>query len=148
MEQVQVGIKLVGEDARVPVYKTRRSSGADVVSVDNDYTLMPREKHMFHTGVYLQIPDGYEVQVRARSGLAAKYGVTVLNGVGTIDSDYQGECNVILVNHGTEPFVVVKGERIAQFILAPVVQAVFQGMIDFSEKTERGAGGFGSTGMK
>ena len=148
MEQIEVGIKLVGEDARIPVYKTRRSIGADVVSVDDDYTLMPGEKHMFHTGVYLQIPDGYEVQVRARSGLAAKYGVTILNGVGTIDSDYQGECNVILVNHGTEPFVVAKGERIAQFVLAPVVQAVFQWIIDFSEKTERGTGGFGSTGMK
>ena len=103
---------------------------------------------MVHTGIYLQIPDGYEVQVRARSGLAAKRGITVLNGVGTIDSDYQGECNVILVNHGAMPWVCRKGERIAQFVLAPVAQAVFQGIIDFSEETERGAGGFGSTGMQ
>lgn len=148
MEQVQVGIKLVGESARVPVYKTARSSGADVYSVDEDFTLRSGESRMVHTGVYLQIPDGYEVQVRARSGLAAKYGVTVLNGVGTIDSDYQGECNVILVNHGDMPWVCRKGERIAQFVLAPVVQAVFQGILDFNEHTERGAGGFGSTGMQ
>jgi dUTP pyrophosphatase len=119
-----------------------------VYSVDPDYTLMPGESRMFHTGIYLQIPDGYEIQVRSRSGLAVKYGVVVLNSPGTIDSDYQGECNVILVNHGQEPFCVVKGERIAQFVLAPVAQAVFQGMLDFTEETDRGAGGFGSTGMK
>lgn len=148
MDKIAVGIKLGDGDGRTPVYKTPRSSGADVYSADPDYTLMPGESRMFHTGIYLQIPDGYEVQVRSRSGLAAKYEVVVLNSPGTIDSDYQGECNVILINHGQEPFCVVKGERIAQFVLAPVVQADFQGMLDFSEETERGAGGFGSTGMK
>lgn len=148
MEQVQVGIKLVGESAQLPVYKTPRSSGADVYSVDDDFILHPGERRLVHTGVYLQIPDGYEVQVRARSGLSLKHGITVLNGVGTIDSDYQGECNVILVNHGKDLWECKRGERIAQFVLAPVVQAVFQGIIDFSENTERGAGGFGSTGMK
>lgn len=148
MEQIVVGIKLVGESAKVPIYKTARSSGADVYSAEEDFTLRPGESRMVHTGVYLQIPDGYEVQVRARSGLAYKHGITVLNGVGTIDSDYQGECNVILVNHGSMPWVCRKGERIAQFVLSPVVQAVFQGIIDFAEETERGAGGFGSTGMQ
>ena len=148
MDKIVVGIKLGSDDARTPVYKTVRSSGADVYSVDPDYTLMPGESRMFHTGIYLQIPDGYEIQVRSRSGLAAKHGVVVLNSPGTIDSDYQGECNVILANHGSEPFCVVKGERIAQFVLAPVAQAVFQGMLDFTVESDRGAGGFGSTGMK
>ena len=148
MEQVVVGIKTVGEDAKVPVYKTARSSGADVFSADEDFILHPGERRLVHTGVYLQIPDGYEVQVRARSGLSLKHGITVLNGVGTIDSDYQGECNVILINHGKDLWECKKGERIAQFVLAPVVQATFQGMLDFSEETDRGAGGFGSTGMK
>ena len=148
MDKIVVGIKLGSDDACTPVYKTVRSSGADVYSVDPDYTLMPGESRLFHTGIYLQIPDGYEIQVRSRSGLAAKHGVVVLNSPGTIDSDYQGECNVILANHGPEPFCVVKGERIAQFVLAPVAQAVFQGILDFTEETDRGAGGFGSTGMK
>lgn len=148
MEQITVGIKTVGEHARVPEYKTARSSGADVYSADEDFILHPGERRLVHTGVYLQIPDGYEVQVRARSGLSLKHGVTVLNGVGTIDSDYQGECNVILVNHGRDLWECKRGERIAQFVLAPVCQMLFQGMIDFSEETNRGAGGFGSTGMK
>lgn len=148
MEQITVGIKTVGPYARVPEYKTARSSGADVYSADEDFILHPGERRLVHTGVYLQIPDGYEVQVRARSGLSLKHGITVLNGVGTIDSDYQGECNVILVNHGKDLWECKRGERIAQFVLAPVCQMLFQGMIDFSEETNRGAGGFGSTGMK
>lgn len=148
MEQVTVGIKIVGEHARVPEYKTARSSGADVYSADEDFILHPGERRLVHTGVYLQIPDGYEVQVRARSGLSLKHGITVLNGVGTIDSDYQGECNVILVNHGKNIWECKRGERIAQFVLAPVCQMAFQGMLDFGEETVRGAGGFGSTGMK
>ena len=147
MEQVEAGIKTVGEDAKIPIYKTARSSGADVFSADEDFILYPGERRLVHTGVYLQIPDGYEVQVRARSGLSLKHGITVLNGVGTIDSDYQGECNVILINHGKDLWKCKKGERIAQFVLVPVVQALFQGMFDFSEETERGAGGFGSTGV-
>ena len=148
MEQVVVGIKIVGEHARVPVYKTARSSGADVFSAEADFDLYPGESRMVHTGVYLEIPDGYEVQVRSRSGLAAKHGVVVLNSPGTIDSDYQGECNVILANHGHYVWRCKRGERIAQFVLAPVARAAFQGILDFSEETERGAGGFGSTGMK
>lgn len=148
MEQVPIGIKNVGENSRIPEYKTARSSGADVYSADEDFTLRPGERRMVHTGVYLQILDGYEVQVRSRSGLAAKHGIVVLNSPGTIDSDYQGECNVILANQGDQPWVCRKGERIAQFVLAPVCRMLLQTMIDFSETTGRGEGGFGSTGMK
>lgn len=148
MKEVEVGIKVVGEDAKIPVYKTARSSGADVCSAEESFVLRPGERRMVHTGVYLQIPDGYEVQVRPRSGLAVKHGIMLVNTPGTIDSDYQGECNVILINCGENDWTCNKGDRIAQFVLAPVVRAVFQTMIDFSEKTERGAGGFGSTGIK
>ena len=147
MEQVTVGIKLGEVDAKIPVYKTARSSGADVYTTE-DISLCPGESAVIHTGIYLQIPDGYEVQVRSRSGLAAKDKIVVLNSPGTIDSDYQGECNVILINHGRFPWYCKKGERIAQFVLAPVCQMLFREMSDFSETTGRGEGGFGSTGMK
>jgi len=147
MKQIEIGIKIAGEDAKIPEYKTVRSSGADVYSAE-DFILHPGERRMVHTGVYLQIPDGYEVQVRSRSGLALKNGIVVLNSPGTIDSDYQGECNVILMNQGKDYWHCQKGERIAQFVLAPVCQMLLKEITDFSETTERGAGGFGSTGMK
>ena len=147
MKQITVGIKTGGEDAQIPVYKTHRSSGADVYSAE-DFVLRPGERRMIHTGVYLEIPDGYEVQVRSRSGLALNYGIIVLNSPGTIDSDYQGECNVILMNAGQDIWACKKGERIAQFVFAPVVRGMFQRMLKFSKETERGAGGFGHTGMK
>lgn len=135
MEEIILGVKTVGPHAKVPTYATPRSSGADVVNADVDFTLRPGERRLVHTGVYLQIPDGYEVQVRSRSGLALKRGVIVLNAPGTIDSDYQGECNIILMNCGTEPWECKVGERIAQFVLSPVVRAVFQGMLAFEEET-------------
>ena len=97
------------------------------------------------TGVFIQLPEGYEAQIRARSGLAANHGISLVNGIGTIDSDYTGEVKIILINHGTEPFEIKDQERVAQLILAPVVQAHFQLVEELSD-TIRGSGGFGSTG--
>ena len=101
---------------------------------------------MIPTGLFFEIPEGYEVQIRPRSGLAAKNGVTVLNTPGTIDSDYRGEINVILINLGDKPFTVNNGDRIAQMLVAPVIQAEFS-VVTSLDETERGAGGFGSTGV-
>jgi dUTP pyrophosphatase len=100
---------------------------------------------MVPTGLTIALPQGYEAQVRPRSGLAAKHGVTCLNSPGTIDADYRGEVKVILINHGQEPFVITRGERIAQMVISPVTQAVFQEVTELDD-TSRGAGGFGSTG--
>lgn len=108
-------------------------------------TLRPGQFAMVPTGLQIALPSGTEGQVRPRSGLAAKHGVTVLNSPGTIDSDYRGECKVILINHGSEPFVIERGERIAQLVVAQYVPIQFE-LVDALDDTERGAGGFGSTG--
>lgn len=142
-------VKLILKDGgQAPVYATSRSSGADV-RANEDFELAPEERKMIHTGIYMQLPEDMEVQVRPRSGLAMKHGVTCVNAPGTIDSDYQGECNVLLINHGDKVVNFKKGERIAQFVFVEnVVQAEFEYVDDFSEQTERGAGGFGHTGTK
>lgn len=142
-------VKLIlREGGQAPMYATPRSSGADV-RANEDFELVPEERKMIHTGIYMQLPEDMEVQVRPRSGLAMKYGVTCVNAPGTIDSDYQGECNVLLINHGDKVVNFKKGERIAQFVFVEnVVQAEFESVEEFSEETERGAGGFGHTGMK
>jgi dUTP pyrophosphatase len=116
----------------------------DVVAAE-ELTLQPGERHAVATGFAIAIPSGYEVQVRPRSGLALKHGITCLNTPGTIDSDYRGEVKVILANFGKEPFAVRRGERIAQLVPAPVLRAHFDEVATLDE-TERGAGGFGSTG--
>jgi dUTP pyrophosphatase len=122
------------------------AAGADVVAaVERDLVLAPGERAVVPIGFSLEVPPGYEVQIRPRSGLAAKHGVTCLNSPGTIDSDYRGPVGVVLVNLGQEPFVVQRGERIAQLIVAPVVQAVFR-EVEALAATARGQGGFGSTG--
>lgn len=137
---------LLEEGAEMPVYSSKSASGADVKAfITENITLKPGDSALIPTGIKLAIPCGYEVQVRPRSGLALKHGITVLNTPGTIDADYRGELGVILINHGKENFVVTPNMRIAQIILAPVVQARF-----YTEKellaTERGQGGFGHTG--
>lgn len=138
---------IIKNDGKLPVYSTPRSSGADVSS-NEDFTLASGERKMIHTGIYMQLPDGMEAQVRPRSGLAIKYGVTCINAPGTIDSDYQGECNVLLINHGDKDVSFKKGERIAQFVFVEnVVQAEFEEIQNFTETTERGDGGFGHTGL-
>jgi dUTP pyrophosphatase len=133
-----------GEGLPLPARATEHAAGLDVVAAE-DLTLEPGQRHAVATGFAIAIPQGYEVQVRPRSGLALKHGITCLNTPGTIDSDYRGEVKVILANLGGEPFEVRRGERIAQLVPAPVLGAEFREVEVLSE-TSRGAGGFGSTG--
>jgi len=133
-----------GQDLPLPHYATAGAAGLDVVAAES-LELAPGARAAVATGFALAIPDGYEVQVRPRSGLALKHGVTCLNTPGTIDHDYRGEVKVILANLGSEPFAVVRGERIAQLVPAPVLRAELVEVTTLDE-TARGAGGFGSTG--
>ena len=148
----QISIPLVPlphfEGLQLPSYETTGSAGMDVraaVPENEPITLNPGGRDMIPTGITIAIPHGFEVQVRPRSGLAAKHGITCLNTPGTIDSDYRGEVKVILVNLGDEPFVIQRGERIAQLVVAPVTQGLFE-VVDSLDETARGKGGFGSTG--
>jgi dUTP pyrophosphatase len=133
-----------GEGLPLPARATEHAAGLDVVAAE-DLTLAPGQRHAVPTGFAIAIPEGYEVQVRPRSGLALKHGVTCLNTPGTIDSDYRGEVKVILANLGSEPFDVRRGERIAQLVPAPVLKAAFREVAELGV-TSRGTGGFGSTG--
>jgi dUTP pyrophosphatase len=133
-----------GEGLPLPSYASAGAAGLDIVAAES-LTLAPAARHAVATGFAVAIPEGYEVQVRPRSGLALKHGITCLNTPGTIDSDYRGEVKVILANLGAEPFEIVRGERIAQLVPAPVLRAEFA-EVDSLEETARGAGGFGSTG--
>ena len=133
-----------GQGLDLPAYATEGAAGMDIVSAE-DVTLAPGARHAVATGLSVAIPAGYEIQVRPRSGLALKHGISVPNTPGTIDSDYRGELKVILINHGAEPFAIARGDRVAQLVLAPVTQAAWNEVADLDE-TERGAGGFGSTG--
>lgn len=132
----------------LPAYETAGSAGMDVRAAVPDrepVVLAPGQRAMVPTGLSVAIPEGYEIQVRPRSGLAAKHGLTCLNTPGTIDSDYRGEIKVILINLGGEPFTIQRGERIAQLVLAPVTRLAWS-QVEALGKTARGAGGFGSTG--
>ena len=136
-----------GADLALPRYETAGSAGADIrAAVDAPLRLEPGQRALVPAGFAIALPAGYEAQVRPRSGLAVKNGITVLNAPGTIDSDYRGEVRVPLINLGDEAFTVERGMRIAQLVIAPVVQAGFNEVGDLDE-TERGAGGFGSTGV-
>ncbi len=133
----------------LPAYETAGSAGMDLraaVAADDPLVLAPQARAMVPTGLSFAIPLGYEVQIRPRSGLAAKHGITCLNTPGTIDSDYRGEIKVILINLGDADFVIERGDRIAQMVLAPVTQAVWD-EVAILDETLRGAGGFGSTGQ-
>ena len=132
-------------DLPLPAYATTGAAGMDVVAAEH-VTIAPGARHAVATGLAMAIPPGFEIQVRPRSGLALKHGVTVPNTPGTIDSDYRGELKVILINHGHAAFVVQRGDRIAQLVLAPVTQACWL-ECDELDATTRGAGGFGSTGI-
>jgi dUTP pyrophosphatase len=137
-----------GEGLALPAYQTAHAAGLDLlaaVPADAPLVLAPGRYAMVPTGLTIALPEGYEAQVRPRSGLAAKHGVTVLNAPGTVDADYRGEVAVLLINHGPEPFTIRRGERIAQMVIAPVVRADFVSVTELSS-TDRGAGGFGSTG--
>ena len=144
----KINIKVVAKKgAKLPLYKTSGAAGADICALlEKPLVIESGKSAMVPTGLFFEIPQGYEVQIRPRSGLAAKNGVTVLNTPGTIDSDYRGEINVILINLGDKPFTVNSGDRIAQMLVAPVTQADFS-IVSSLEETERGAGGFGSTGV-
>jgi dUTP pyrophosphatase len=136
------------EGLALPAYQTADAAGLDLlaaVPAESPLILAPGKYAMVPTGLTIALPSGYEAQVRPRSGLAAKQGVTVLNSPGTIDADYRGEISVILINHGDAPFAIRRGERIAQMVIAPVVQAALVAVNSLSD-TDRGGGGFGSTG--
>jgi dUTP pyrophosphatase len=129
-----------------PAYETAASAGMDLpAAVEGELVLVPGGRALVPTGFAIALPPGFEAQVRPRSGLALKHGVTVLNTPGTIDADYRGEVSVILINHGEAPFTVRRGDRIAQLVVAPVVQVAWQATETLDE-TGRGSGGFGSTG--
>ena len=145
-DAIKVEVKRLahGEGLALPAYATSDSAGMDVVSAE-DVTIAPGARHAVATGLSVAIPQGFEIQVRPRSGLAFKHGITVPNTPGTIDSDYRGELKVLLINHGSEDFAIARGDRVAQLVLAPVVQAAWS-EVDELDATQRGAGGFGSTG--
>lgn len=147
MNKINVSYKAL-DGAIVPEYKTAGAAGADVCAFlpEGAITIAAGKFAIIPTGLFFEIPDGYEIQVRPRSGLAAKNGITVLNTPGTIDCDYRGELKVILINLGSNDFVINNHDRIAQIIISPVIQADFKAADSLSE-TERGNGGFGSTGV-
>ena len=149
-ETVKVEIRQLphGEGLALPAYQSADAAGLDLlaaVAEDTPLVLLSGKHALVPTALAIALPPGFEAQVRPRSGLAAKHGVTVLNSPGTIDADYRGEIGVILINHGEAPFTIRRGERIAQMVIAPVVQAQLVSVVTLSA-TERGSGGFGSTG--
>jgi dUTP pyrophosphatase len=141
-------VKVINQSKHaLPAYETSASAGMDVrANIDEPITLLPFERALVKTGLFLEIPTGFECQVRPRSGLALKKGLTVLNTPGTIDADYRGEVGVILINLSDQPIKIEDGERIAQLIFAPVVQATWE-VTEALTESDRGAGGFGSTGV-
>lgn len=148
INRVTVDLHRLANSAGLPLpsHATRDSVGADLMAaIDKPILLEPGDRVLVPTGIALGIPKGFEAQVRPRSGLAFKHGITGLNSPGTIDPDYRGEISVILINHGTEPFRIERGMRIAQLVVAPVVHAVWN-ELEVLEQTERGTKGFGSTG--
>ena len=144
-----VKIKIVNRGRQqLPAYATELSAGMDLrANIDESITLNPMERRIIPTGLYIALPPGYEAQVRPRSGLALKHGITVLNSPGTIDADYRGEIGVLLINLSTEPFVITEGERIAQMVIARHEQGQFEG-VEQLDQTVRGVGGYGHTGVK
>jgi dUTP pyrophosphatase len=141
-----VRVQRLRGDAQLPKYMTDGAAGLDLVAcVDEDVTIAPGARRLIGTGLAIALPPGHEAQVRPRSGLAHKHGVTVLNAPGTVDEDYRGEVKVLLVNHGQEPFVVKAGERIAQLVIAKVERVELAEVASLDE-TARGAGGYGHTG--
>lgn len=144
-----IKIKVVNKGRQqLPAYATSQSAGMDLrANIDTPITLRPMERRIIPTGLYIALPPGFEAQVRPRSGLALKHGITVLNSPGTIDADYRGEIGVLLVNLSTDDFIITEGERIAQMVIARHEQGEFE-LADELDDTERGAGGYGHTGVK
>ncbi len=149
MERVRVALQRLpqGDGLPIPGYMSEHAAGADLrAAVREQLTLLPGARALVPTGFSIAVPPGYEAQIRPRSGLAIRCGVTCLNAPGTIDADYRGEVHVVLANFGTEPFVIRRGDRIAQMVVAPVAHASFD-PVDDLPPTVRGEGGFGSTGV-
>tara|TARA_Y100000591_G_C21237827_1_gene407567 strand:- start:13 stop:453 length:441 start_codon:yes stop_codon:yes gene_type:complete len=145
---IEILIKRLSEKVKLPKYETNGSSGMDLsADVDSSVKIDPGKTAIIPTGISLSIPNNYEIQIRPRSGLAAKNQISVLNTPGTIDSDYRGEIKVILINLGEKIFIVDKGDRIAQMVVCPIIKAKFK-EVESLEKSQRGSGGFGSTGTK
>ncbi|MEZ4233710.1 MAG: dUTP diphosphatase [Polyangiaceae bacterium] len=146
--QPKVLLKRVGDvEVPLPAYQTPGSAGLDLcAALASALTIAPGDRRLIPTGLAMAIPRGYEGQVRPRSGLALKHGISIVNSPGTIDSDYRGEVAIVLINHGREPFVVEPRSRIAQLVIAPVTQASLE-LVDELDETARGAGGYGSTGV-
>lgn len=146
MDELEVLIAMV-EGARMPEYATLASSGMDLSAfLAESVTLPPGERMLISTGIHVSIPEGYEAEIRPRSGLANKFGVTIVNTPGTIDADYRGEIKVLLINLGKKPFVIANGDRIAQMVFRNIARARFR-TVDVLPETLRGKGGFGSTGI-
>lgn len=146
MTRVRIQRLAHGHDLPLPAYATSHAAGLDLpAAVEGEVVLRPGQRAAIPTGFAIELPEGFEAQVRPRSGLALKNGVTVLNAPGTIDADYRGEIKVILINHGPEDFAVTRGMRVAQMVVAPVTQAILL-ETDQLQETNRGTGGFGSTG--
>jgi len=143
---MNIRIKKLHPDAIVPQYQTEHAAAVDLCArIDEPITLKHKEFKVITTGIAIALPPGYEAQIRGRSGNAAKFGISVVHGVGTIDADYRGELGVILINHGPDDFLINDGDRIAQMIIAKHERAIWDEVAELNE-TERGAGGFGSTG--
>ena len=140
-------IRMISKSGRIPEYKTEGASGMDLKAyLSQPVTLHPMERMIVPTGLYMELPPGYEAQARARSGLAIKHGIGLVNGIGTIDSDYRGELCIPLINWGSEDFVINDGDRIAQLVIARYEKVEVE-LTDSLEETERGEGGFGHTGV-
>ncbi len=142
-----MNVRIISKSGTLPAYETEGSAGMDLRAyLDAPVTLAPMERALIPTGIFLAVPRGYEAQVRARSGLAVKHGIGLVNGIGTIDSDYRGEVKVALINWGREPFTIENGDRIAQLVIAAYERVDWE-ETDTLDETERGAGGFGHTGV-
>lgn len=141
-------IKIISKSGNMPSYETEGSAGADLRAyIDDPITLMPGERCLVPTGLFVELPEGIEAQIRARSGLAIKHGIGLVNGIGTVDSDYRGEWNIPLINWGNQPYTIKNGDRIAQVVFASYVRGEFI-KVDEIDKTSRGEGGFGHTGIE
>lgn len=141
-------IKIISKSGVLPSYETAGSAGADLRAyIEEPITLQPGERRLVPTGLFVELPVGIEAQIRARSGLAIKHGIGLVNGIGTVDSDYRGEWNIPLINWGQEPFTINNGDRIAQVVFTTYTVADFE-LAQSIDETERGAGGFGHTGVK
>ncbi len=147
-EKTETEIKIISKSGVLPEYETAGSAGADLRAyLKEPVTMMPGERRLIPTGLYVQLPKGVEAQVRARSGLSIKYGIGLVNGVGTVDSDYRGEWHIPLINFSSEPYTIHDGDRIAQVVFSSYIRAVFK-ITEEIDETERGEGGFGHTGIK